>query len=501
MNLLKFKHLSLRTKLLSYFIVMTVIFTLISGVSAYISSNQSKQVSGMVIDYVFLNDLNEGIMTLDNDVESYLINRSSEAMLNYYNTLNELTLKNKKLDKVRTYDESEGLIRSISFTLTEYIGQADKAIEAKRGRNTQTYTEAYGRMGQLSKYLTADLNELLAIKLKEGSKNYNLAMAKSEAITWFSFFLIASSLLVGVGLASYMTLAITKPLDTLTKRAERVSSGDFDVEVVAIETNDEIQILADAFNEMLKNIREHIDYLTLQSELENHLKEQMMQNLSMKSLLKEAELKSLQSQINPHFLYNTLNAASQLSMIEGADRTSEFIQKIAMYFRYMLKKLGTNVSIQDELDNVETYMYILKTRFGERISYKTHIEKHLLDYVIPSTILQPIVENAYIHGLEDKEENGLIDVSLREEGDKICIQIRDNGQGMDQSQLSSLLAFEKDDASHLGKNSGGIGVQNVAERLKIFGSAADYNEVIAITSELGEGTTVFLWLPKVKENA
>lgn len=497
---LTFKHLNIRLKLMSYFVVITVIFAGISSVSYFISSNQSKQVSSIVVDYVFLSDLNEALFSLDQAVESYLINRSSSSLLNYYNIVEDLNQRKTKMSQDRSYDPSKMLIRNISFTLEAYLNEADLTIEAKRGRNTNTYIASYERMGSLSNYLSADIDRLLSLKLKEGSQQYDQAMTKTDAISWFSFFLIAGSLMMGLGLSSYMTLSITKPLTKLTESAERVAKGDFEVAPLQIKSNDEIEILAEAFNEMLSNIREHIDYLTLQSELENNLNEQLMQNLSMKSLLKEAELKRLQAQINPHFLYNTLNAASQLSMIEGADRTSEFIQKIAMYFRYMLRKIGQNVTIREEFENVETYMYILKTRFGDRIDFQTRIDERLLDFYMPSTVIQPIVENAYIHGLEDREEIGIIQLNLFEENDLICLEIQDNGKGMSGETVESLLDFSSQDDTLGQKTSSGIGMQNVVERLRHFRGEATIDEIIQVSSILGEGTTIRLWLPKIKEN-
>ncbi len=484
---------------MSYFVVVTIFFAMIAGLSYYISSNQSKQVSSIVIDYVYLSDLSEDIYALDNEVERFLVDRSSSSLLEYYTTVSDLGLRNEKLSRARSYEASNILMRNISFTLTAYLEKADVAIEAKRAGNTFAYIEAYKRIGVLSKYLSEDIDKLLSLKLKEGSKQYDQAISKTEAINWFSLFLIAGSLMLGIGISSYMIMNITKPLTRLTENAERVAKGDFQVAPLHVKTNDEIEILSEAFNEMLANIKDHIDYLTLQSELENNLNEQLMQNLSMKNLLKEAELKRLQAQINPHFLYNTLNAASQLSMIEGADRTSEFIQKIAMYFRYMLRKIGQNVSIREELENVETYMYILKTRFGERINFETKIDEGLLDYIMPSTVIQPIVENAYIHGLEDKESKGLIQLSLYSDGDLICLEVKDNGKGMDGVAVAELLNFSNQEDADATKSSG-IGMQNVVERLKYFSGEAPISEIVQVESVLGESTTIRLRLPKKKEN-
>lgn len=159
-----------------------------------------------------------------------------------------------------------------------------------------------------------------------------------EFISYLNVFLIIGSILFNIFLAIFFTYRITKPLIDLSHLAVRVSKGDFDVRPLSIKTNDEINILAEAFNKMVVSIKNYIGEIKNQAEVEKKLKEQEMQNLKMRNILKEAELKALQSQINPHFLFNTLNAAAQLAMMEGADKSSEFIENVANLFRYNLKK-------------------------------------------------------------------------------------------------------------------------------------------------------------------
>jgi sensor histidine kinase YesM len=283
----------------------------------------------------------------------------------------------------------------------------------------------------------------------------------------------------------------------LAYSAERVSKGDFDIEPVEIKTNDEINVLAKAFNKMVVNIRSYIDEIKRQAEVEKKLKEQEMQNLKMKSLLKDAQLKSLQSQINPHFLFNTLNTASQLSMMEGADKASEFIENVAKLFRYNLKKIDEPVSLADEINNAKNYMYILKTRFGNKIEFFTDIDETAFDAVIPCTIIQPIVENAYIHGLEDLERKGEIHLNVKAHKEKILIEIIDNGMGMDKSQVRALISQDDGDLSK--KHVTGIGIHNVIDRLRLFYNIAEIEDVIEIESRVGYGTKVTLKIPYYKD--
>jgi sensor histidine kinase YesM len=190
----------------------------------------------------------------------------------------------------------------------------------------------------------------------------------------------------------------------LAGSAEKLSQGNFDIEPVKLNTNDEVSILADAFNKMTANIRDYISKIKEQAEMEGKLKEQEMQNLKMKSILKDAELKALQSQINPHFLFNTLNAASQLAMMEGAEKSSQFIKKAADLFRHNLRQLTKPVKLAEEVNSVMAYIYILQTRFGDRLKFSAEIDEQVLETEIPCTIIQPVVENAFIHGIGELEQ-------------------------------------------------------------------------------------------------
>ena len=213
----------------------------------------------------------------------------------------------------------------------------------------------------------------------------------------------------------------------------------------------------------------------------------------MKALLKESELKFLQSQINPHFLFNTMNAAAQLAMIEDAEKTSEFIQNIADIFRYNLKNMDELVSLREELDFVEKYMNILKMRFGERIAYECEIDPSSLNIKIPRITLQPIIENAYIHGLQNLERKGTIRVETKIYENSLVISIQDNGKGMSKEQVDHFIY--DDNVENINKHLSGIGVSNVIKRLKLLFQEDETHKIIDIVSEIDKGTTVKLILP------
>ncbi len=211
----------------------------------------------------------------------------------------------------------------------------------------------------------------------------------------------------------------------------------------------------------------------------------------MENHLKEAQLKYLQSQINPHFLFNSLNAGVQLAMMEDAEKTSVFMEKMADFFRYNVKKSSKDATIREEVDAVENYVYILNVRFAGDIRYHSKLDEEAMDFSIPSMILQPLVENAVNHGIRNIERPGEIYLTVENLEEKIEIRIRDNGAGMEMETLERILAGGQ---AAEGGNSTGIGIHNVISRLELY-----YNDdgIFHMFSDgKDKGTTVVLRIPK-----
>ena len=212
----------------------------------------------------------------------------------------------------------------------------------------------------------------------------------------------------------------------------------------------------------------------------------------LESHLTNAKLKYLQSQISPHFLFNTLNAGAQLAMMEEADRTYTYIQNVAEFFRYNLKRDLSSTTLAEEIALVDNFIYILNVRFANELIYEKDIDEELVSAVVPGMILQPLVENCVNHGLRLVEHEKRICLRVQREGDKICISISDNGVGISQQKIDEILNDRVQSDSE-DKDSNGIGVSNVISRLRLFYKRQD---VIEITSA-GEdcGTEVALYIP------
>ena len=498
MNKDLFKFTGIRKKLIIYYLITTILLGVTSVFSYYNAKIVLVKMNTIISDYVYLNDLNNDVNELMIEVEKYLSSKSSEAILNYYTIYNRLQEKSIHISRDAVYDMEALRLKNIAYMVDDLLKETDNAITAKRGRISSEYIAHFSRSNEVSDFIKFYINNLLNDKLQSGSIRYEAITKNMTFVSYLNLFIIIASVTFNIFLAILFTYRLTRPIINLSHSAERISAGDFDIEPVMIETDDEISVLANAFNKMVVNIRSYINEIKNQVEVESRLKEQEMQNLKMKSLLKDAELKSLQSQINPHFLFNTLNAASQLSMMEAADKTSEFIENISALFRYNLRSLEEPVTLREEIKYVKNYMCILKTRFGDRIEFYIDVDEDLLDVKIPCIIIQPILENAFIHGLEDMEENGVIHLNIKAIEDKIHIEVVDNGVGMDEKRVYAILMTDEDEDTS-NRHVTGIGMHNVIDRLRLFYNIVDINHVIEIESEIGIGTKVTLKIPKGEE--
>jgi sensor histidine kinase YesM len=244
---------------------------------------------------------------------------------------------------------------------------------------------------------------------------------------------------------------------------------------------------------MKHSIRNYISELHNKADTESQLLEQQIENLRMQSLLADAEMKALQMQINPHFLFNTLNAGMQLAMIEGADRTTTFLDNMAKIFRYNVKSLDRTVRIKDEIDTIKAYEDLFIVRFGDIMKFEYDIDQSLLDINVQPLIIQPLVENATIHGIGNMEMGGVIKVSLDKDDGLVRMSVQDNGAGMSEETRQKILKCQMYDDDTAG-NMTGIGICNVVQRLRLF---FRYDDVIEVTSAPGEGTKVTLKIPYI----
>jgi two-component system LytT family sensor kinase len=226
----------------------------------------------------------------------------------------------------------------------------------------------------------------------------------------------------------------------------------------------------------------------------NIAQQQLMNELKAKAdlekVLRETELKALQSQVNPHFLFNTLNTIARLALLENAPRTQEVVYALSDLLRNNLRNIDEMVTVGEEVEYIKNYLLIQKMRFGDRVQAAINIPDALLEQKIPVMTLQPLVENAIIHGLEPKRGGGNINITGHKYGNQFEIVIEDTGIGVTQNQIERIFSNEKRVAGK-GQTTG-LGIINVHKRIQhYFGT--DYG--LDIAGELSQGTTVRIALP------
>ena len=285
-----------------------------------------------------------------------------------------------------------------------------------------------------------------------------------------------------------MTNSITKPLIRLADAAGIVSEGNLNIDTVPIESEDEIGVVTKAFNQMVENIRRYIERLRENMDTERKHKEK---ELLMESHLKDAKLKYLQAQINPHFLFNTLNAGAQLAMMEGADRTYTYVQRVADFFRYNIKKDQDEVTLAEEISLVDTYIYILNVRFAGDIHFTKEIDESLLNVKLPGMTLQPIVENSVNYGIRNIDWQGEIKLKVYRQDDTVCISIKDNGIGISKEKLEKILSG-KYHADEGLTDSNGVGLDNVINRLNLYFGENDVIDIISEGENKGTETIIYV---------
>ena len=499
-NLIKglFKNNKIRRKLIIYFMITTFLMALVSFYTHFNARMLTSQMDNMFSSNLELDELKESLDNAHLYLESFLDTKHSDSHRNYIDSKTKLQKHSATLLETADYSQSGLVMRDISNMIDNYLQKADSAVLSKRARDITKYIGYYNESNKLYGYIELYINKLNNNLLKENTSRYQAVNNRIEFIQMLNIFIIIGVVLFNIIFILLTTYKTTKPLVTLSTAANEISKGNFDFPDVSVSTNDEISVMAEAFNKMTHSIRDHIDDLQEKAQLESKLKEQELQNLTMKNHLKEAELQALQSQINPHFIFNTLNAGAQIAMMEGADKTCFFVENVANLFRYNLKKLDRPVTLGEEINNISIYIFILKTRFGDRVEFEQNIQVDDLGMPMPCMVLQPIVENAFIHGISDYESGGKITLTVTKQGEALQVIISDNGKGMSEQRLKKLLGVEdhSDTAPEpkdiIKGHTTGIGMKNVISRLNIFYGRED---IISIKTSPGCGTSVFINIP------
>lgn len=297
-------------------------------------------------------------------------------------------------------------------------------------------------------------------------------------IQYLTVIIIVLTIIIGVTVSVIIAQSLILPLENTVNALEKFSRGDF---AVRLKENrcDEIGKLNRIFNKAIKEINELMQKVT-QSEILN----------------KEMEFKTLQSQMNPHFLYNTLDAINWLAFKEKQTEICNLVAAISSLIRASISNKKSIITIEQELDYVKNYIYIQHIRYKDRFDIIYDIDESLLKQAVPKLIIQPIVENAIIHGIENSKNKNLLYISVKRENECIIIIVKDTGIGMTDEKVSELLKEPLNAEGDEQKAHTNLGLYAVHKRIQLM-----YGDLYGLTvqSQAGEGTTVTLHIPFTKK--
>lgn len=442
----------------------------------------------------YLKAMQESLLSYQEPLLEYLSTRSSNALARLL--IDSQTLRNRiPVGMPRSRDPALLKEREVYALIRSFLDLADTAAEEKRGRNIAGYIRLYDEMTVLLNYINAEIDTLSTERFRNQLDRYGEFIADSRSILFWNLLFIVFVSLFSISLLLRSVEKMTDPMVRLSSMATEISGGNFGIEDIKMSAVYEIDHVVEAFNRMKHEIRRYIEEIRWQENIKQEYMQERMRNLKMEDLVRRMEIYTLQAQMNPHFLFNTLNTGMQLAIVEEADRTGEYMEYLAHLFRHNIRNKDIIVPLRHEIEGLKYYFYILKVRFPKNLDLILDCAEELLDVCrVPVSILQPLVENCVVHAFRDREEGqGAIEVRAEMQRADLVLSVSDNGQGMDEETIKKLLHPLPIDES----SSRVMGLENVIQRLYFF--YPDDPEVIRIRSEVGQGTTIVIRIDTEKE--
>ncbi|MED4878976.1 sensor histidine kinase [Anoxybacillus geothermalis] len=476
--------MNIRTKMLLCF---TVFLLLLNG-AVFLLYQTSEE---MMSDYdrrmrrlLLLNEVSQRTNRLMEHLNAYVSEKEGRYARAYEQEFRWLQQHRRQVGAILPILSDRLAAENYEHMIESLLEEAALTVYHFQSGNIGLYSSHLHETMNIALFLQEETLNFIDDELTAYQQRYDEVVRRNRYFRYMGMGLFATTLYLGVLLAVFFSGSLTKPIIHLAHAARAIGAGRLDGPDVRPTTNDELRLLTITFNDMRRNLRQLI--------------EEMKQKAELDRLVKELELKSLQSQINPHFLFNTLNTVSKMAYLEEAEQTSRLIEAVAAILRYNLGDLQRTVALAEEVCIAREYFFIQQTRFFDRIKFSIEAESACLDQRLPPLTLQPLIENAFIHGIESYERGAELTVSICEKHDRVVIEVKDNGVGMDERMKAELEAFIRGEETSARREQGrghstGIGLRNVIRRLQLFYGVTDVAE---IESAPEKGTTIRLLLPR-----
>lgn len=484
------KTMSIRRKLMYSVLISIAIIGIVLFYLSIIITTVVNSISDSYKTNTTLNTYNITLTQTENALENYMQFKTFNGIDNYYNYSTKFETLAEDFCKEPNTNPVANLEYKIVKLTDTFLLFSNDAVAARRANDINEANKNYQDALACYDFLKDTITELNSLYFQRNIERYNAATHTINTTSRNCFISVTLTIILNLFLVFILITNITKPLVEISNVAHRLAKRDFDVPLFTINSNDEIGNICKAFNRMIISIKEYIDTIWEKAIQENELKEK---EIEMKALYNDAQLKALQSQINPHFLFNTLNTGAQLAMMEEADKTSSFLEQVADFFRYNIQNTEQETTLKDEIALVDTFMYIMKVRFGNKFEYIKQINTEDLSLKLPRMILQPLVEDCIKHGLKDISKGGEIVLQVNKiintEEQITEIRISDNGIGFPENIKENLLVKK------IVSSENGIGLSNVISRLELYFNSNNIFDIQKNT--FNSGTLFILRIPHV----
>ena len=347
--------------------------------------------------------------------------------------------------------------------------------------SAEDYVERMYAVMDQQDYLAEYALRLTQATLEQENTTYSSHATRLQRLPWLYFGLLAAAVALMLLLIRVLNRAVVQPLLRLAQASRSIAGGDYTGADLPVHSGDEVGQLTGTFNRMKHAMAEHLSTL-------NALHREEVRNLALEKDLEHTRLEVLKSQVNPHFLFNTLNMISCMARLEDASTTDQMIVHLGSLFRHNLRTKQQEVTLEEELDGLEDYIYLQQMRFDGRITVEKKIEADPAAVRLPSFTLQPIVENAFSHGLKSCEEGGRILLRGWMQGRTLILTVADNGRGMTPAELDAL----QEKIAQSERTGRSIGLGNISRRITML-----YPEGrMQVFSREGHGTVIRFEIPQ-----
>ena len=474
-------NISLRSKMLISF--FTVIFLLVAVNAMLILQvlEFNRQQAAMITNITTANNINGFIKpAIDTEMWNIVAGKKEFDEGDQYQIIGQVNgqietlMANTDSDKSRIKLE---VIRRTLATLTSYVNKMGEQM--KKGSRVAENELVLNDIRGVSEVVEESVQDYMLFEVQQAEQQYLENQTRFNR--WLIVYFIFLPCVIGfsVTAAWIISASIYLPIKKLQDLTTTITKDDLQA-LVSSENVDEITELGISFNIMTSRIRELLDSKV--REQEN---------------LKKAELKALQAQINPHFLYNTLDTIVWMAEASKTDQVIELVRALSSFFRIALSRGKDWISIRQEIEHVQSYLYIQKIRYRDILDYEIDIDESILDGTILKLTLQPLAENALYHGIKNKRNGGTIRVRARKQDrERILLEVQDDGVGCTPYRLAQIRERLDDESYEISQEEGGFGLANVDKRIKLY-YGSQYG--LSIESQYQQGTRVTVTIP-MQEN-